>query len=179
MTLSKDDELLLNAYLDGELDPLEANRFEARLASEPALAAEIEAYRLLRAALRSDLAEDVPSPDLQRRITSSLDLRAPRPRPAWGALAASFGAYPQPHGNRADRRTIFRPPHGKAVVQRQACFCAGRARLRERRLSARGSEGRCRRARACRHPRLLPRQASYQPHRDTCRSNVRYRGKRL
>src|SRR5262249_5851016 len=64
MTLSKDDELLLNAYLDGELDSLEASRFEARLASEPALAAEIEAYRLLRAALRSDLAEDVPSPDL-------------------------------------------------------------------------------------------------------------------
>lgn len=90
MTLSKDDELLLNAYLDGELDPLEANRFEARLASEPALAAEIEAYRLLRAALRSDLAEDVPSPDLRRRITSSLDLRAPSRRPAWGALAASF-----------------------------------------------------------------------------------------
>jgi anti-sigma factor RsiW len=48
MTLSKDDELLLNAYLDGELDSLEASRFEARLASEPALAADIEAYRLLR-----------------------------------------------------------------------------------------------------------------------------------
>jgi anti-sigma factor RsiW len=90
MTLSKDDELLLNAYLDGELDSLEASRFEARLASEPALAAEIEAYRLLRAALRSDLAEDAPSPDLRRRITSSLDLRTPRRTPAWGALAASF-----------------------------------------------------------------------------------------
>jgi len=43
MTLSKDDELLLNAFLDGELDSLEASRFEARLASEPALAADIEA----------------------------------------------------------------------------------------------------------------------------------------
>ena len=42
MTLSQDDELLLNAYLDGELDPLEARSFEARLASEPALAGEIE-----------------------------------------------------------------------------------------------------------------------------------------
>jgi anti-sigma factor RsiW len=92
MTLSKNDELLLNAYLDGELDPLEASRFEARLASEPALATEIEAYRLLRAALRSDLAEDVPSPDLRRRITSSLNRRAPRRNPAWGALAASFVA---------------------------------------------------------------------------------------
>lgn len=90
MTLSRDDELLLNAYLDGELDPLEASRFEARLASEPALAAEIEAYRLLRAALRSDLAEDVPPPGLRRRITSSLELRAPGRTPVWGALAASF-----------------------------------------------------------------------------------------
>ena len=70
MTLSQDGELLLNAYLDGELDPLEARSFEARLASEPALAGEIEAYRLLRSALRSDLAEDVPSPGLKRRITS-------------------------------------------------------------------------------------------------------------
>jgi len=60
MTLSQDDELLLNAYLDGELNPLEARSFEARLASEPALAGEIEAYRLLRSALRSDLAEDHP-----------------------------------------------------------------------------------------------------------------------
>jgi anti-sigma factor RsiW len=129
MTLSKDDELLLNAHLDGELDSLEASRFEARLASEPALAAEIEAYRLLRAALRSDLAEDAPSPDLRRRITSSLDLRTPRRTPVWGALAASFlsgavlvddhwrapsrsrrrgrkrggfGTYPQPHGASAN-----------------------------------------------------------------------------
>lgn|SRR6186997_2105853 len=67
MTLSQDDELLLNAYLDGELNPLEARSFEARLASEPALAGEIEAYRLLRSALRSDLAEDVPSPGLKRQ----------------------------------------------------------------------------------------------------------------
>jgi anti-sigma factor RsiW len=90
MTLSKDDELLLNAYLDGELDPLEARRFEARLASEPAFAGEIEAYGLLRSALRSDLAEDVPSPGLRRRIMSSPALRPPRRTPAWGALAASF-----------------------------------------------------------------------------------------
>jgi anti-sigma factor RsiW len=90
MTLSKDDELLLNAYLDGELDPLEARRFEARLASEPRLAGDIEAYRLLRSALRSDLAEDVPSPGLRHRIVSSAALRPPRRTPAWGALAASF-----------------------------------------------------------------------------------------
>jgi anti-sigma factor RsiW len=87
MTLSQDDELLLNAYLDGELDPLEARSFEARLASEPALAGEIEAYRLLRSALRSDLPEDEPSPGLKRRIMSSPALRPPRHIPAWGSLA--------------------------------------------------------------------------------------------
>ena len=54
--------------LTARLDPLEARSFEARLASEPALAGEIEAYRLLRSALRSDLSEDVPSPGLKRRI---------------------------------------------------------------------------------------------------------------
>ena len=90
MTLSHDDELLLNAYLDGELNPLEARSFEARLASEPALAGEIEAYRLLRSALRSDLSEDVPSPGLKRCIMSSPALRPPRHIPAWGSLAASF-----------------------------------------------------------------------------------------
>jgi anti-sigma factor RsiW len=90
MNLSEEDELLLNAYLDGELDPLDANRFEERLASEPALAAEIEAYRLLRAALRSDLAEDVPSSSLRHRVTAGLDVRPPRQGSTWGALAASF-----------------------------------------------------------------------------------------
>lgn len=90
MTLSKEDELLVNAYLDGELGPLEANRFEQRLLSEPALVAEIESYRLLRTALRSDLDEDVPSSDLRNRIRSRLNLSGPgRSRP-WGALAASF-----------------------------------------------------------------------------------------
>jgi anti-sigma factor RsiW len=64
MTLSKDHELLLNAYLDGELDSLdslEASRFEARLASEPALAGEIEAYRLLCRHLISGAALHPPS----------------------------------------------------------------------------------------------------------------------
>jgi anti-sigma factor RsiW len=88
MNLSEEDELLLNAYLDGELDPLDANRFEERLASEPALAAEMEAYRLLRAALRSDLAEDVPSSSLRHRVTAGLDVRPPRQGFTWGALAS-------------------------------------------------------------------------------------------
>ncbi|HZP09591.1 anti-sigma factor [Methyloceanibacter sp.] len=92
MTLSREDEVLLNAYLDGELSPLEADRFEQRLASEPALAAEIEAYRLLGAALRADMGEDVPPRDLRDRIESRLGIGHARSGEgrAWGSLAASF-----------------------------------------------------------------------------------------
>ena len=90
MTLSLQDELLLNAYLDGELDPIEATRFEQRLAADPALNAQVETLRALRGALRSDLAEDVPSPELRRTIMSNLNLVPRADRNSWLALAASF-----------------------------------------------------------------------------------------
>ena len=48
MTLSLQDESLLNAYLDGELDPIEAARFEQRLVADPALNAQVETLRALR-----------------------------------------------------------------------------------------------------------------------------------
>jgi anti-sigma factor RsiW len=90
MTLSLEDDLLLNAYLDGELDPIEAARFERRLVADAALNARVETLRTLRAALRYDLAEDVPSPELRRRIMNDLNL-APRAHTnSWFALAASF-----------------------------------------------------------------------------------------
>jgi anti-sigma factor RsiW len=47
MTHSPQDELLLNAYLDGELDPIEATRFEERLGADAALNAQTEALRVL------------------------------------------------------------------------------------------------------------------------------------
>ena len=90
MTLSAHEELLLNAYLDGELDPIEVTRFEQRLVSDAPLNARIETLRALRAALRSDLAEDVPSPELRRRIMSKLNLVPRAGRNSWLALAASF-----------------------------------------------------------------------------------------
>jgi anti-sigma factor RsiW len=90
MMLSAHEDLLLNAYLDGELDPIEAARFEQRFVSDAKLSARIETLRALRAALRLDLAEDVPSPELRRRIMGNLNL-VPRPdRNSWLALAASF-----------------------------------------------------------------------------------------
>ncbi len=90
MTVALQDELLLNAYLDGELDPIEATRFEQRLAADAKLNAQVEKLRALRVALRSDLAEDVPSVELRRSITAKLRL-PPRPDAnSWRALAASF-----------------------------------------------------------------------------------------
>jgi anti-sigma factor RsiW len=68
VNVSEQDEHLLNAYVDGELDPMEAVRFERRLGAEPALSDQVKARRALRDALRSDLGEDVPSPNLRRRI---------------------------------------------------------------------------------------------------------------
>ena len=73
MTASRTDgdlTLLLNAYLDGELDPIAARAVEERLAREPAAARQLSELHALRLALRSDLAEDVPSERLQQRIAS-------------------------------------------------------------------------------------------------------------
>jgi anti-sigma factor RsiW len=90
MTLSAHDELLLNAYLDGELDPIDATHFEERLGADATLNAQVEALRALRRALRSVLAEDVPSPELRRRIMRNLHLVPRADRNSWLALAASF-----------------------------------------------------------------------------------------
>jgi len=90
VSVSEQDELLLNAYLDGELAPIEAGRFEQRLAKEPDLAAQIEARRTLRDSLRSDLAEDVPSDALRRRIMASVSGSPERKSRSWRSLAASF-----------------------------------------------------------------------------------------
>jgi anti-sigma factor RsiW len=94
MSVSDQDELLLSAYLDNELAPIEAARFEQRLAKEPRLAAEVDAHRALRDSLRSGLAEDVPSDDLPRRIMAGVGGTPERKaRPwarSWPSLAASF-----------------------------------------------------------------------------------------
>jgi anti-sigma factor RsiW len=90
MTHPPQDKLLLNAYLDGELEPIEATHFEERLGADAALNAQVEALRALRGALRSDLADDVPSPELKRRVMSNLNVVPRADRNSWLALAASF-----------------------------------------------------------------------------------------
>jgi len=83
VSVSEQDELILNAYLDGELASIEAARFEQRMAKQPGLAAEVDARRALRDRLRSGFAEDVPSDDLRRRIMASVDSAGERKASSW------------------------------------------------------------------------------------------------
>jgi anti-sigma factor RsiW len=88
---TENDRLLLNAYIDGELDPAHALEFERQLAENPALADERGRIEALRSAVRERLPRTTASPGLRRRVTA---LAQPRPfvasrRTGWAALAAS------------------------------------------------------------------------------------------
>lgn len=88
------DDLLLQAYCDGELDPAAALVFEQRLAADARLKAQYDKLIALRGALRSLPLDDEP-PYLQARIDKTLDGKQPRRRNwSWQALAAAavFGA---------------------------------------------------------------------------------------
>jgi len=103
-SLRDNDELLLNAYCDGELDPVSANEFERRLASDESLKARCTRLMSLRQAVRSLPQLDLP-PSLLARIESRLDGERPSSLPgnvtvlrrrSWPyqalAAAAVFGA---------------------------------------------------------------------------------------
>jgi anti-sigma factor RsiW len=89
--MTQNDRLLLNAYIDGELDPAHVLEFERRLAEDRALADERRRIEALRAAVRERLPRATASPELRRRIAA---LARPRPfaiaERGWGAMAASI-----------------------------------------------------------------------------------------
>ncbi len=91
MTTTDHDRLLLNAYIDGELDPAHALEFEQRLAAEPALAGERRRIEALRSAVRERLPRAAASPALRRRVAAMAPRRglASGWRAGWAALAAS------------------------------------------------------------------------------------------
>jgi anti-sigma factor RsiW len=82
-----DDRLLLNAYVDGELDPAHALEFEQRLAADPALAAAHARLVALRGAITARLPREQASPQLRRRVAALA--RPQAAAPGWRALAAS------------------------------------------------------------------------------------------
>jgi anti-sigma factor RsiW len=71
-SLKDNDELQMNAYCDGELDPASAIEFERRLASDEHLKAQYQRLLALRRGVRSLPQFDVP-PGLQDRIKAALD----------------------------------------------------------------------------------------------------------
>ena len=105
-SIKDNDELQLNAYYDGELDPASAIEFERRLADDESLKARYDRLLSLRRAVRSLPQFEMP-PGLQAHINSALNAdrsgRAGRPaqtgrltRRSWSfqalAAAAVFGA---------------------------------------------------------------------------------------
>jgi anti-sigma factor RsiW len=74
--LKDNDELQMNAYCDGELDPASAIEFERRLSGDESLKAQYNRLLSLRRAVRSLPQYDVPA-GLQARIQSALDADRP------------------------------------------------------------------------------------------------------
>jgi anti-sigma factor RsiW len=94
VTTTENDRLLLNAYVDGELDPAHALEFEQRLAGDDTLAGERRRIEALRNAMRERLPRETASPALRRRVAA---LARPQPfainwRAGWAAMTASAAA---------------------------------------------------------------------------------------
>jgi anti-sigma factor RsiW len=75
-SMRDNDELQMNAYCDGELDPASAIEFERRLAGDETLNARYNRLLSLRRTVRSLAQSEVPA-GLQARIQSALDADRP------------------------------------------------------------------------------------------------------
>jgi anti-sigma factor RsiW len=98
--LRDNDELQMNAYCDGELDPASAIEFERRLEIDDQLRARCSQLLMLRGALRALPQHEMPR-ELQSRIGHAVDRELPRHRKglrqgSWSlralVAAAMFGA---------------------------------------------------------------------------------------
>ena len=85
-----DDPIFIHAYLDGELDSVDAIEMKKRIAADPSLAAECERIEALRQLMRDRMPREAPSPALRARIETSIGMKAAAQRPSWRALAASI-----------------------------------------------------------------------------------------
>lgn len=90
--LSEADETLAMAYADGELDPVEARRFEQRMRAEPALEWAVAMHRALGAQLQAGFAPVAAEP-LPERLTAGISANvirfpSPKPAPRWRIVAA-------------------------------------------------------------------------------------------
>jgi anti-sigma factor RsiW len=85
------DQQLVTLYVDGELNGEELDGFEARLAHEPELLAQVEAQLALSELITEGLnAQDLPSLDgFTERVMSSLPERAPLSTPTSEASSSA------------------------------------------------------------------------------------------
>ena len=74
-SLDRDDGLL-QAHVDGELDPAAAAAFEQRLAADPGLRVRYEFLLSLRRLLHAIPADDVPVDRLRKRIDAAVGKQA-------------------------------------------------------------------------------------------------------
>jgi len=87
--MAEDDELKLQAYLDGECDPDAARAFEARLADDEGLRVRLEQALALRKALRAIPQEEMPEA-LRARVGATVAGERPREGGwSWRAVAAA------------------------------------------------------------------------------------------
>ena len=95
LMIDEDALLPVHAYLDGELDTMNALAVEERMSTDPALAAECERIDALQRLMHGHLPREAPPPGLRRRIETAVGTQLPRARFAhtqfsWRALAASI-----------------------------------------------------------------------------------------
>ncbi len=86
----EDAALRVHAYVDGELDPVNALGVETSIAIDPALAAERERIEAFRCLVREHLPREAPPHGLLARVEAGIGMRRPRTQPSWRALAASI-----------------------------------------------------------------------------------------
>jgi anti-sigma factor RsiW len=87
-SLENNSDLMMQAYLDGELDPAAMSAFERRLSDDAALRSRYEKLTALRSALRSLPQSELPT-DLRQRVTARLEAGDRRQTWSWRALAAA------------------------------------------------------------------------------------------
>jgi anti-sigma factor RsiW len=95
LMLHEDPTLPVHAYLDGELDPMNALAVEEWMSTDPALAAEFVRVEALQRLMRERLPREAPPPGLRMRVETAVGMQRPRARVAytqfsWRALAASI-----------------------------------------------------------------------------------------
>jgi anti-sigma factor RsiW len=131
VTTTDNDRLLLNAYIDGELDPAHTLEFEQRLAVTPALAQERRRIEALRNALRERLPPATASPALRRRVMalaqsrpSALNWRGGAALAASAVIAFAGGSIATlvalGPGNREPRPELVVASHMRALMATQA-----------------------------------------------------------